>query len=381
MLQSPSSATTDRELSDFETALRHEGYRLNLPPEEAKELMKDNFSSASLQRFEALMALRVHRPYGADELYSVVETLDEAALLLSPQAHITSACGQQLYRKLKEILTPGMSVADMGCGVGSWTRWMAQHFTNNTFTGFDRHDGLMDIAMSASKFDNCQYSLAEYTDLSPAYGSFDIISSLLGIDFDPGQLPKQREVLHALDATLHPICGYFRNLAASAFGGWKRVMRPDGVIMVTLRLPSFESWYGCLMGARDVGLCFNAEASSCVAVGKQRFPLLVLQHAESMEALNLDELLTWWVDRTGASAEAQVLVDTAALWRYRKLKDRQILDQSETQYDDGHILIKETGLAAGVGYVYEYATTLYRRLECIPKERLKEVNNPTYSIE
>src|SRR5437016_1986104 len=106
--------TTEPGVTDFETFLRQEGYYLNIAPEEARERMKIVFSPASLDRFEALMELRQERPYRAEELYSVVDTLSEAALLFSPQGHISSACGQQLYRTVKPLLNPGMAVADMG---------------------------------------------------------------------------------------------------------------------------------------------------------------------------------------------------------------------------------------------------------------------------
>ncbi len=379
MLHSSSSTTTETGFTDFETFLRQEGYFLNIAPEEARERMRTAFSPASLERFEELMELRQQRPYKSEELYAVIDTLPEAALLFSPQSHVSSACGQQLQRKLKPLLSPGMNVADMGCGVGSWTRWMSQHFPNVKFAAIDRHDGLLSIASTAETAANCQFMLADYSELSSAYGSFDVVASLLGIDFEPSMLAPDRESLSALDPTCNTICEYFQRVASGAFSGWKRVLREGGTIMAVLRLPNFESWYGCLAAARDAGLRFDAEASSCVAVGKQRFPLLVLQPTQKVEALDLDALLHWWVERTGASAEAQVLVDSAALWRYRRLKDKKVLEESETQYEDGHFLRRETGLATGVGYIYEYATTMYRRLECISEERLNKGSQLTFT--
>ncbi|HEY4864969.1 MAG TPA: class I SAM-dependent methyltransferase [Candidatus Dormibacteraeota bacterium] len=45
-----------------------------------------------------------------------------------------------------EKLRVGASVADVGCGLGASTRLMAQAFPRSTFTGFDYHEGSIELA-------------------------------------------------------------------------------------------------------------------------------------------------------------------------------------------------------------------------------------------
>ncbi len=382
MLQTPTSSTSTTEYTDFETFLRGDGYRLNISPEDAKGQMQEVFSSDTMQRFQTLMTIGKDRPYTSEELYSVPAALAEASLLFSPMSHVLSACGQQLYRTMQGHLSPGIQVADMGCGIGSWLRWMAEHHPNVGFVGFDRHQGLLQIASETNQLGNCQFVECEYADLSKAYGQFDVVASLLGVDFEPKPFPPSRDDLAASSPSEQAITRFYQRAFASALAGWRRVLQPKGCVMAVLRLPCFEAWYGCLAAAYSEGFRFNTEASSCIACGKQRFPLLVLEAADGVEPLNLDALLTWWAQRTGVSAEAQVLLDAAALWRYRNLKDKKILEETEEEYEDGHIMRKETGIAGGVGYVYEYATTLYRRLECIAVDNLQPgKNRPGYLVE
>lgn len=378
MFQHPSDPCST-EFADFETFLRTEGYHLNVSPEDAKERMLSQFSPKSMQRFERLMEIRKERPYRAEELYSVIETLQEAALLFSPAANVLSACGEQLSRTLKPLLTPGVRVADMGCGVGSWTRWMAEHHPNVTVVGFDGHNGLLNIASEAASPSNCQFVECEYRDLSQAYGRYAVVASLLGIDFEPGVFSPNSATLSPEDPSQTDLTRYFQQTFSTAVSGWKRVLEPDGVLAIVLRLPNFESWYGCLLGARSEGLRFDPLRSSCIAVGKQRYPLLVFQFSNDSSPVDVDDALEWWTDRTGGAAgDSQVALDAAALLRYRRLKNRQIIEDTDTHYEDGHFMRKETGFADGVGYVYEYATTQYRRLECIPVDRLKDSQRPTY---
>ncbi|MDP1836497.1 MAG: methyltransferase domain-containing protein [Chlamydiales bacterium] len=372
------STAPSHDMVDFETFLRKEGYHLNMAPEEARERIQDTFCSRSLNRFENLMEIRKERPYRPEEFYSVADTLEEAALLFSPLAHTTSACGQHLYRTIKPFLTPGIKVADMGCGVGSWTRWMAEHHPHVQFVGFDKHDGLLAIANTVHRQANCQFHECDYVDLSKAYGQYDLITSLLGVDFEPPVVAPDPDTLSSNDSTNNAMTDYIKRVFATVASGWKKILAPNGLVKAVLRLPSFEMWYGCVVGAANAGFKLNHDLSSCVAVGKQRFPLMVFETGEDPVVVDLDLMLGWWVDRTGASADAQVLLDAPALLRYRRLQNKKILDVSETKYDDGHYMHKETGLADGVGYVYEYATTFYRRLECIQESKLQDSSAPRF---
>lgn len=358
--------------TNFESALSSEGYHLQMTPAEAQEKMKECFCPDALERFEALLQTKRERPYTPDELYSVPTNLEEAALLFSPQAHLVSACGQHLYRTIKPYFREGTKVADAGCGVGSWTRWMANLHPEVQFVGIDRNQGMVDIARAAANPANIQYELCDYEDLSQAYGRYDVVTSLLGIDFDPGSLPLPREDLSAVDPSRAPLTHYFRGTFGKTISGWRKILAQGGTIAAVLRLVCFEAWYGTILGAKNEGFRFDPEKSSCIALGKQRYPLLVFTLDVEAPVMDLDELLAWWVERTGSSVDAQVLLDAAALLQYRQLKDRQVMEEVDEEYEDGHLLRRETGIAGQMGYVYEYATTLYRRLERIPVDRLKQ---------
>ncbi len=52
---------------------------------------------------------------------------------------------------VEEKLKDGAKVADIGCGLGASTVLMAQAFPNSTFTGFDYHEGSIEMARQRAK--------------------------------------------------------------------------------------------------------------------------------------------------------------------------------------------------------------------------------------
>jgi len=54
---------------------------------------------------------------------------------------------------LEERLTTGISVADVGCGLGTSTRILANTFPASSITGFDSHDGSIVLAREAAEQD------------------------------------------------------------------------------------------------------------------------------------------------------------------------------------------------------------------------------------
>lgn len=339
----------------FENFLAQEGYHLGFSPKDVRNKMKEIFSTPSLQRFESL--LQKNRPYTHEELYSVVDNLAEASLLFSPQA--SSRAGQTLYEILQQLSCAEMQIADMGCGVGSWMRWVASIDPHRDIVGFDRHAKLLEIAKRSGPG---TYQRVEYENLSTLHGAFDILCSLLGIDFTPP--PTLFEKISGVEFPDTAMTRYFTQTFASVFSSWKRVLKPGGVLLTAFSLPSFEAWYSALLGASKAGFALNEELSSISTLS-----IMVFQVQKTTP--DLDRMLRWWIGRQNIDSQAQVLFDAAALLRYRSLEKR-VVDHTLVQYEDGHLLQKEIGYTKDFGYVYEYATTLYRRLECIPIERLKE---------
>ena len=69
---------------------------------------------------------------------------------------------------LEEGLVRGISVADVGCGLGTSTRLLARSYPASTFTGFDSHAGSVDLARRmterAGPADRSSYRVARAQD-------------------------------------------------------------------------------------------------------------------------------------------------------------------------------------------------------------------------
>jgi SAM-dependent methyltransferase len=87
---------------------------------------------------------------------------------------------------LDQRLAVGISVADVGCGLGTSTRLMARQYPASTFTGFDSHDASVQLARrmadEADLGDRCRFRVAQAQDFDGAgYGlvaTFDCLHDM-----------------------------------------------------------------------------------------------------------------------------------------------------------------------------------------------------------
>ncbi len=92
-------------------------------------------------------------------------------------------------------------------------------------------------------------------------------------------------------------------------------------------------------------------------------PAFVMTAAAGMgRETDLEALLRAWVKRSPPNSES------LALSNFRALKGRRQFARQETRFMDGHVLVREVGAHEKGGYIYDYATTMYRKLQLVSLE-------------
>jgi hypothetical protein len=127
-----------------------------------------------------------------------------------------------------------------------------------------------------------------------------------------------------------------------------------------MRLPDFPTVFAFVHAAASTGWKFDFETSTFIATMSERFPALRLVASEaSTTKIAQDRLFDWYI---GLKSQ-QPAIDDLAIPYYRSLESTA-KSSSEQHYDDGHTMKTEKGLtAAGKAYLYQYATTGFRRIE------------------
>jgi len=365
--------STDLNFADW---LQQEGYDAQLSPDEAREKFASEFSPKTLQRFEELMQIRQERPYTSQELYNVPSTLEEAALLLSPSTRLFAAGGNALELQAAPFLEQALNVVDYGCGVGSFTRWMSQKHPKVHCVGIDRHAGFLDIAKEHSDA-HCEFIQADESNVTDLVPKCDVLLCHFGVELELTPWQPSRDELSPDDPTQSETT-YQTNVAMTPiFQAWRKLLKPSGHAFAVLRLSLFDAFVGAVRAAEEAGLPIQLEESYLLDIGGIPVPVLTMSD-RPQETPSLDYLLEWWCS-SDEQRDARHLSDAAALFRYRNFRNKEVLNQEETEFQDGHFLIKELGIADQWGYIYEYATTGYRRLELVPQESLQAgADRPVY---
>ena len=361
---------------EFAQWLQKEGYDVAFAPDSAREKFASAFSPETFQRFEDLMAIRQERPYTSQELYKVPATLPEAALLLSPSTKLFAAGGQALELQAGPYLERASTVIDYGCGAGSFTRWISQKYPKIHSIGVDRHPGLLEIAQKQSTT-HCEYIQADESNAAAHVAKCDILLCHFGIELELSPWQPNRDDLSA-DGSVLSETTYQTNLAMTPiFKAWREMLKPSAYAFAVLRLSLFDAFVGAVRAAEEAGLPVQLEESFLLNFEGMPIPVLTFSDRKH-EPPSLDQLLDWWCS-TEEQQSARHFSDASALYRYRSFHRKEVLNQEETEFQDGHFLIKELGVADEWGYIYEYATTGYRRLELVPRESLQvDSDRPVY---
>jgi SAM-dependent methyltransferase len=279
---------------------------------------------------------------------------------MSHQAALTERCFLSALDLVEDRLAPGARVAELGCFVGDTTRWLALRHPSIHVCGIDRLEHLVTAAKALAP-PNCTFVCSEYEDLAETEGRFDALISVLGIDFPTTVPDPNRSNLFAEDPSDSLEVRRCSDFLMPILEAWRRIARPNAAASLVLRIPSFERFWAFNRAARAAGWSLPATSLRRIdGGGEGSLPAFVLTAASSDRSQHdLKSLLCEWI-QAGFSRS-----DDVALFRYRTLEGRQPTARAETPYPDGHILVREVGQYAGGGYVYDYATTLYRKLELV----------------
>jgi SAM-dependent methyltransferase len=296
-------------------------------------------------------------------LYECLRTRAEAVVAMSHQAALTEKCFLTALDLVEDRLGPGTRVVELGCFVGDTTRWLALRHPSIHVFGIDPLEHLVTAAKTLAP-PNCTFICAEYKDLGETEGRFDILISVLGIDFPTTDPDADRSNLFVEDPSDTLEVRRCSDFLMPILEAWRRMARPSAAASLVLRIPSFERFWAFNKAAEAAGWSLAPTSLRRIdGGGEGALPAFAMTAASSDRSQHdLQLLLCQWT-QAGFSRSEEI-----ALFRYRTLRDRQPTARAETRYRNGHILVREVGQHAGGGYVYDYATTLYRKLKLVASE-------------
>jgi SAM-dependent methyltransferase len=293
-------------------------------------------------------------------VYDFFSSRLEAVTAMSHQAAFTEKCFMKALASAQDHMGPGAKVADLGCYVGDTTRWLALQQPTVTVVGIDRLANLLDYARTPSS-QNCRFVCSKYHDLEQLEEPFDVLLSSLGIDFPSAERPDRKN-LYAEDPSDALEVEQNQAFLLPILKGWRRIARPGTIASLVFRIPTFEAFWATARAAAAAGWTLWPQSLCRVdGGGEGHLSAFVLNAATGTgEQADLDVLLRAWNERGPHDTSAP------ALLKYRALRGRSEIAREETPYEDGHVLVREVGAHDNGGYIYDYATSLYRKLQLVP---------------
>jgi SAM-dependent methyltransferase len=190
------------------------------------------------------------------------------------------------HRCLAELLTPGMSVLDVGCGTGAITRGIAEAVgPNGSVVGLDRDRGLIDRArVHCASLPNLRFEECDATQLD-YQARFDVVTAARTLQWiaDPSEALR-RMTRAAKPGGLLVVLDYNH-----AFNGWQPAPPAE-----------FAAFYSAFLAWRESNGWDNEVANRCPAlfaeVGLQEIRSSVQDVTSVKGDDDFDEKTTIWVE-------------------------------------------------------------------------------------
>ena len=303
---------------------------------------------------------------GIADVYQSVRTVEEANLLMSRQGGVVLAVNAHVADQCLRQAPKRANILDAGCWTGGLATFLAAQRPDLRVVGADRLGPLVAAATARRTSPSLSFVSWDYgVGPLPWCGEFDVIVCALGIDFDlrlaryfpvDGSAARDCQgyaVSHA------EVLGYYRNLRA--------VAKPGARLITVLRSPCFAHALAVVDAATDGGWALRLAESGWVEVRGERFPAFAFRAALTRR-VEEGRLLGWWVRGREGDEDGD-----SALWRFRRLKGKEVVRVWERGYADGHAVRREVGLAEGTGYLYTAASMPFHRLQLVPASEVRTV--------
>jgi SAM-dependent methyltransferase len=292
-------------------------------------------------------------------VYELVESLEEAHLVISHQSELVLKTALWLLGRLEHHVQPGCTIVDLGCWAGAITRLLATAFPDCTVIGIDRATRVIDLASNAySTIPNLQFRTWDYSrpDGKPDIRA-DVVVSTLGMDLnlEGGTCSLDVRVLRYSPAYTASLAALKPYLAC-----WRLIATDGASLHAMLRLSDPDRMLAFADAAHLNG--WTLLLSDCTTIAESsdsHVPALSLVAREPAKVLPEDEVVSWygWTGRPRLEHKG-----AQAIALYRALGEKIVIRTRSKTFDDGHIMTVEVGRAGTTGYLFARATTDYAEL-------------------
>lgn len=302
--------------------------------------------------------------------FSIPNTYKQAALLFSFDGLVGVTTAATMSEALQTHLESGMTVADMGCGVGGLVSWLAIQYPNITFKGVDAADNLISAATERFKVPNLSFEVADYSSDVGQPHAFDIIVSVFGVEFGAGpSLPCGIDI-HSMRGS--PSYKAISDDVSPAFRSWRTAAKPNSKLLFLVRASGAEHLLPVLDAAQKNGWRWDLKGSQMAFIFEggpeapptQRMPLLVFSATSaegSCDSIDVEEAFNWYSmscfhprdeDGDRPSLHPHVVAEQI-------LTRASVEFQAHQDYDDGHSAHAMILREGNVVHLLRRATTGY----------------------
>ena len=206
--------------------------------------------------------------------YLTLRTAEEVNALFGLQSHITLMVCDWLAAQVAHSGLTGGRIADLGCGSGLLTSWLAKQHPDCEVVGWDGMRNFVEIASESQRKPNLSFHTWNYTEETcPEPHSFDVLVTCFGVDF-----PIHREMLPIPLGTdslrLTDIYREIRQLMRTFFAGWATAIKKNGYLYAVLRSPSEPAFLGVVDAAHDAGWHLDTERYEYLSCKEESFPAM-----------------------------------------------------------------------------------------------------------
>jgi 2-polyprenyl-3-methyl-5-hydroxy-6-metoxy-1,4-benzoquinol methylase len=346
------------------------GYRFDwAPPRIHKELRR----LMGRERHEYLQDQGdvIGTPYQEVSLYSLPQTLREAAILFSLDGNTALTTSYIMSTALKSYLRSGMRVADMGCGIGGLVSWLSAQYPDVEFQGVEAAENLVKVA--SERFNNKNLSIVcrDYDALSQEVDPFDVIFSVFGME----TVMACHGACFALDIdSMRGSSGHQQLVSAFAptFKSWRGVARDDAKVLMFVRASSAQVLLAIVDAAERCGWEWAIDESRTERIDRpdfgeayvEKIPLVAFvarPDGFAFPGRSALEVFCWYSEQVGESKGVSSDIDGArAMLFIQELLRKGVIEwKVERNYDDGHTMQSLIVSDADKTYLIRRATTDY----------------------